>query len=127
VKKHFGPLQGTGEGRPNYTTREPATTGERRFTVRKPGEAAVILAGYRVPACARRFGGRRRPRADARVGQFGPLHEAIVGRASPRLSRGSMTLRYASPFFVIASVPKDKDADAAEAAILDFIEKKAAR
>ena len=128
VKKHFGPLQGTGEGRPNYTTREPATTGERRFTVRKPGEAAVILAGYRVPGAAHADSAVADVLAQMLVsGNSGPLHEAIVGKGlAATLGAGSMTLRYASPFFVIASVPKDKDADAAEAAILDFIEKKAA-
>ncbi|KAF0244279.1 MAG: hypothetical protein FD180_2653 [Planctomycetota bacterium] len=127
VKKHFGPLKGSGETRPGYTTREPASTGERRYTVRKPGEAHVVLAGYRVPGSSH---------ADAAIadvfaqmlasGTSGPLYEAVVGKGlAGSISAGTISLRYASPFFVMASVPKDKNADAAEAAIIDMLEHKA--
>ncbi|MCE9584842.1 MAG: insulinase family protein [Planctomycetes bacterium] len=128
ITKHFGPLPGGTEGRPNYTTREPASTGERRFSVRKPGEASVVIAGWRVPGAA------HQDSAVADVfsqmlasGKSGPLYEAIVGKGlAANVGCGSFTLRYASPLFVLATVPKDKDAELVEVAILDILEKKAA-
>lgn len=127
VQKNFGGLKGNGEPRPGSTTREPASTGERRYVIRKPGEGSVVLAGYRVP------GGSHPDSVVSDVfarmlvdGHSGPLYEAVVGKGlAGSIGANTITLRYASPFFILASVPKDKDADAAEAAILDFLEKKA--
>lgn len=128
ISKHFGALKGTGEGRPNYLTREPASMGERRYTIRKPGEAHVILVGYRVPGSAHADAATADVYAQMLAsGDSGPLHDALVGKGlSATVGSGTMSLRYASPFFVIATVPKEKDPEAAEAAILDLLEKKAA-
>jgi zinc protease len=125
VQTHFGSLKGTGEGRPVYTTREPASLGERRFVVRKPGEAHVVLAAYRSPGAAH---------ADSAVadvwcrmlatGNAGPLHEGVVGRGlAGSVMADTMNLRMSSPLLVMATVPREKDADAAEAAILEILEK----
>lgn len=128
VKKHFGPLQGSGAGRPGYTTREPASLGERRYTIRKPGEAHVVLVGYRLP------GSTHPDAAIADVysqmlssGTSGPLYERVVAKGlAGTAGCGTMSLRYATPFFVLATVPKEKDPEAVEAAILDLLEKQAA-
>ncbi|MEK7469561.1 MAG: pitrilysin family protein [Planctomycetota bacterium] len=128
VNKHFGPLKGSGENRPGYTTREPASSGERRYTVRKPGEAHVILAGYRIPGSSHPDAAIADVFAQMLVsGNSGPLHDAVVAKGlAGSVSASTISLRYASPFFVMATVPKDKDADACEAAILNLIENKAA-
>jgi zinc protease len=125
VQKHFGDLKPSGEPRPVYTTREPESRGERRFEVRKPGESHVVLCAWRLP------GGTHLDSATADVfarmlahGRTGPLYEAVVGKGlAGTVNAGTWTLRYASPFLVVAQLHKDKDPEAVEAAILAAVEK----
>jgi zinc protease len=55
----------------------------------------------------------------------GPLYEALVAKGlASDVSVDYFGLRMASPYFALASVPKEKDPDAAEAAIVETFEKK---
>ncbi|NUN47665.1 MAG: insulinase family protein [Candidatus Brocadiae bacterium] len=128
ITKHFGGLQGTREGRPAYTTREPASMGERRFTIRKPGEAHVVLAAYRMPGAAHADSATADVFCRMLVsGTSGPLHEAVVAKGlAGSVEIETMPLQMASPLFVLATVPKAKDPEAVEAAILKVMETGAA-
>lgn len=126
IERHFGPLKGTGEGRPRYTTREPGSMGERRYALRRPGDTALVLVGYRIPGMA-----SPDTAASEALGKMlasektGPLYEALVGKGlASDVSVDNFGLRMASPYFALASIPKDKDPDAAEAVIIDAFEKK---
>lgn len=126
IQKHFGGFKGTGEGRPVYTTREPAARGERRVTVRKTGDSRLVLIGYRIP-------GASSPESPVATvlgnmlasGKTGPLYEAVVGKGlAASLFVGSYDLRTASPFLGLAMLPKDKDPDAVESTMIEYFEKK---
>ncbi|MBI2931642.1 MAG: insulinase family protein [Planctomycetes bacterium] len=126
VEKHFGVIQGTGEGRPLYTTREPAVRGERRVTVRKSGESYFVMVAYRIPGAASPDSVTASLLAQMLASDnTGPLHDALVGKGlAASIGVGSYDLRTASPYFAFAMVPKDKDPDAAESTIVEFLEKK---
>ncbi len=49
VERRFGTIQAGGEI-PRQRTEEPAQTGERRLTIRKPGTTAYLKVGYHAPA-----------------------------------------------------------------------------
>lgn len=128
IRRHFGDLKGTGEGRPVYATRDPGAIGERRYVLRRPGDASLILVGYRIPGAAS-------PDAVAAdvlskmlsSDNAGPLYEAVVAKGlASEVSVDSLGLRMPSPYFAFATVPKDKDPDAAEAAMIEVLEKKVA-
>ncbi|HYF00132.1 MAG TPA: insulinase family protein [Planctomycetota bacterium] len=128
VRKHFGDLKAGGDGPPAYTTREPGTLGERRLVVRKPGDLALVLVAYRIPGAAHADGATADVLCRMLVAEnAGPLHEALVARGlATDVTLDAMSLRMASPFFALATVPKDKDADAVEAVLLDHLEQKVA-
>jgi zinc protease len=124
VQKHFGDLKGTGEGRPAYTSREPAARGERRATVRKNGSSFYIAVAYRIPGSS----AYDSVVASVLAGMLarhkaGPMHEALVGKGlAAMLEVGSLDLQSTSPFLALAMVPKDKDPQAAETAIVEHFE-----
>lgn len=51
LKKHFGTIRRSGDRvRPAVHTVEPAQQGERRVTVRQPGELGAVMIGFKSPA-----------------------------------------------------------------------------
>src|SRR5512136_2547012 len=50
--KHFGPLPRAPRDIPPVVTREPRQEGERRFVVRRAGEAGWVAVSWRTPAAA---------------------------------------------------------------------------
>lgn len=50
VHKHFGEIPAAPEPIPVPTTREPEQDGERRVTVRLPGELGAVLAAWKTPS-----------------------------------------------------------------------------
>lgn len=124
VEKHFGQKK-PGQGRPAYTTREPGAQGERRYVVRAPGDTFQVMAGYRVPGAS----SPDMAAADALAGalssyNMGPLHDALVGKGLASSAYiFALDLKMPSPWVAMAEVPREKDPDAAEAAIIEVVER----
>lgn len=127
VRTHFGGLKKSRLGRPMYSTREPGAQGERRYVVRAVGDAFEVTVGYRVPGASSPAGAAADVMAIALASDgMGPLHDAVVGKGlASRVYVQPLDLRMPSPWVVSAGVPMEKDPAAAEAAIIDVVEKEA--
>lgn len=126
--EHFKGLKKSRQGRPVYTTREPGAQGERRYVVRGAGDAFQVMAGYRVPGASTPDAAVADALAMALVlDRIGPLHDAIVGKGlASSVGVFPMDLRMPSPLIAMAEVPRDKDVDVAERALVEAVERGAA-
>jgi zinc protease len=138
VRERFGGLAGQGESTA-VRTLEPAQTGQRRVTVRKPGPHARLLVAFRAPALLDRdfpamvlldallAGGKGFRLLEKYPAPGGtPLDEALKGL----ITEGS-TAWQASPYPYVysfsASVPKAEGLEASEAAFFRLLGQAAKR
>lgn len=125
VAKHFKGLKKSKQGRPAYTTREPGAQGERRYVVRAAGDAFHVMVGYRVPGASTPDAAVADVLAMALISdRIGPVHDALVGKGLASIANiFPMDLRMPSPWIAMAEVPREKDPDAAEAALIVAVER----
>ena len=101
VRRHFGPIPRGSEPPPVRAT-EPRQQGERRFKIRRPGDTAYLMAGWKAPALSN-------PDAYALDalgmilghGRTSRLHQALVeGQLATEVDAANEGLR--DPFLLIA-------------------------
>jgi zinc protease len=128
VETHFGELKASGYGKPAYTTREPGSQGERRYMVRAAGDAFHVMVGYRIPGATSQAMAAADTLATALASnRIGPLHDALVGKGlASEAYIFALDLRMPSPWVALAEVPLGKDPAAAEAALVEAVERGAA-
>jgi len=86
-----------------------------------------VLVGYRIPGAASREACAADLLARMLVSEkTGPLHEAVVGKGlAAEVSIDSFDLRMPSPYYAVATVPRDRDPEAVESAVIEVFERKA--
>jgi zinc protease len=124
VERHFGPLTGSGEGRAESATREPAARGERRYVIRAVGEAFHVLVAYLIPGASSPDAAAAQVLSTALSShKTGPLYDTLVEKGlASSVSAVQMNLRMPSPWFVMAAVPREKDPEAVEKALIETVE-----
>lgn len=124
VKRYFGELPRPTRALPATYTVEPPRDGERQVTLRRVGDVPLVAAAYHIPAAAHvDFAAIAVLTRMLALQPAGRLYKRLVetGKASS-IFAFAQARRDPSLLFAGAEAPKDGDADAALAAVLEATE-----
>lgn len=129
IATHFGPLKKPARVLPPLHTVEPTQDGEREVNVRRGSELALVAGSYHVPALAQADSAALGVLANV-LGDNpnGRLYKALMEtKLAAFTSASSEAMRYPGLFTVIGALPREGDAQKAEAELLKQVEGIAAR
>ena len=123
VQRHFGSIPASPDPIPEVTTQEPEQEGERRLELRRPGQAGVVLAGYKAPDASHQDSDALDVLASVlAMGNGSRLFRALVDKGlAAGVSAGAPRLRNPGLFYILALLAPEKDGPDIEAVLHEEI------
>lgn len=123
INTHFGPIKASPGPIPTVYTQEPPQQGERRFTIRRPGQYGIVNLGYHIPPMENKDSAA----LDVLQGILGQgvtsrLHQALVEKGlATDASAWAAELRDPGLFVLTSNLSSGVKHETAEAAMLQVI------